>query len=111
MGALTLFHFSRCNKRLIKQVYDQQSRRITFDSDRKPNYITYNHLTFACNTTSGTPFYEFNFDQSRETYQFQLELVDVKTRPQRPGARPAIPAARDQVRGGIFTASDCIVPF
>lgn len=89
---------SRCNKRLIKQVYDQQTQKVSFDSQQQPHYITYNHLTFACNLTATgeRPFYEFNFDSSSEAYEFKLELVDVKTRPaHRPGNSYVQPARLD----------------
>jgi hypothetical protein len=86
---------NRCNKRLIKQVYNQQTQKVSFDSEQQPNYITYNHLTFACNLTATgeRPFYEFNFESSSEVYEFKLDLVDVKTRPtRRPGTSYVEPA-------------------
>ncbi|KAI1290740.1 Fibulin-1 [Halotydeus destructor] len=86
---------NRCNKRTIKQIYDQQTRKVTFDSDNQPHYISYSHLTFACNVTSGRPFYEFSFDSGSERYDFDLELANVRARQARSGRLLYAPVDRD----------------
>lgn len=79
-------------------MYDQQTQKIRYNTDQQPHYITYNHLTFACNLTANgqQSFYEFNFDSSSEVFEFKLELANVKTRPTLKAGAPYVkPATRD----------------
>lgn len=78
---------NRCVKKEIKQTFDTLTQSVTYERNA-PHYITYNHLTLACNLTDyDKPFYDFSFDTAREDYDFKINVVNA-------GAPPGVPVAR-----------------
>ena len=72
---------NRCVRRQIKQVYDTQTQVLRYE-DNAPHYVTFNHLTLACNLTDlEKPFYDFGFDSSREEYDFRIKVKRVSSPP------------------------------
>lgn len=99
---LFINNYSRCVKRLIKQVYDQQRQTVRFE-DNEPHYITYNYLTLACNLTDySKPFYDFSFDATKDDYIFEIEVKEVKAGP---GIVPATESSFQVLRSGRSGAS------
>ena len=72
---------NRCVKRIINQSYDTQTQVLRYGN--QPHYITYNHLTLACNLTdSSRSFYDFIFDSTTdEAYLYDLNVLDVRAPP------------------------------
>lgn len=79
---------NRCVRRQIKQVYDTQTQVVRYE-ENAPHYVTFNHLTLACNLTDlEKPFYDFGFDSSGAEYDFKVKVKSVS-------APPRIKAATD----------------
>ena len=77
---------NRCVKKEIKQTFDTMTQSVSYERNA-PHYITYNHLTLACNLTEYDKlFYDFAFDNAREDYDFRINVVNVSSPP---GIEPA----------------------